>query len=548
MKIIINNFTEFSIDKTKDDISSKTYAISMKNKYFNYQNNEIVLEDVELKKAILDIERLLKGKLLEPKRIIFKTKEISLMLYPRVYNNRMIIDMDIFLKNDEDTYISDYTLTFEKEDIIALYVYLCEIMQKETILNRPDNYKYMFLFVRYLDIDTVKQFCYISDDESIRVGDYVLVDRAGEPSIAIVEQIEFHTKEDSPFTFEKTKEIIRRVDKKEFKNNDDDIEESDEQSYVTTSEFNELKKNFESLKDILHNVNQKLSIKELMKQLVRDDIYSTIFYNKQYNMFIQKTSDIYFIPKYSSSLFTKKELKDLCKESIEIPIIRNNDLSIVYKSAIEICEKENIDYQNDYENKINIIDTSKCILEKIIDSSNTPLEIRQYKYFLESTYENLQLYVRDMDLSENIYNTYKENIGNIIVEKAFVDCTNKIGGIIKNSRIYILSNNITDLSIFEKDTNFGLCVANKDSRFKILDVGTINNIHYIILLHISKDTGFFLKDLSTNVDEYLIQLCKKQTDIDSKSAPLEALTDEWYNRLFFPVGIDNEEKICLLKI
>ncbi len=26
MKIIINNFTEFSIDKTKDDISSKTYA------------------------------------------------------------------------------------------------------------------------------------------------------------------------------------------------------------------------------------------------------------------------------------------------------------------------------------------------------------------------------------------------------------------------------------------------------------------------------------------------------------------------------------------
>lgn len=547
MNIIVNNFSKLNFEKINDELISKKFLLEINNKYFSYKNNNIVIEDVELKNFLIDIERLLKGKYYEPKRVIFKDKTISIVLYPLVYGNRTIMDLQVFLKNEKDIVVSDYTLTLEREDIISMYVYLCQILDKEDRFNLPEDYKYMFLFVRYLDIDSIKQFCYISDDENIRIGDYVLVDRAGNPSVAIVENIEFHTKEDSPFNFEKTKEIIRRLDRKELKNsneNEELEEKEEEESYVTIEEFKSLKKDFEALKDILKQKDNKLSIKELIRQILRDNIYLEVFYNKEFNIFIEKVGDMIYLSKYKSSVFSKKELKGICKNSIYINTYRDSNIKVIYDMAVKLCNENNIEYVDDYIVGDNYIGNIK--LEKVLDlKENKEKEDSFYSYVCQKNYNELLIYCRDIELSENIIKLYKDNVGKIIKEKGYVECSKKIGGLEKNTRFYIFSNHIADLSAFEESTDFGICVANEGSLYKIIEVGEKDNKNYVILLHIDQETGYFLNNIKTNIDDKLIDICKKRMEKEIKDVPLEELTEEWYKRLYFPIGIDKEGRIVI---
>ena len=66
---------------------------------------------------------------------------------------------------------------------------------------------------------------------------------------------------------------------------------------------------------------------------------------------------------------------------------------------------------------------------------------------IKDTYSNLKFYVRDVDIEDKII--YKYKIGDIIYEKAFVDCTKKISGLSKKVRYFILSNKAKDLSKYE---------------------------------------------------------------------------------------------------
>ena len=85
MQIIVNNFTKFKFEKLEDKLLSKKYLIEFENEYIKYRNDNINLENIELKNATLDIERLIKHKLGDaPKRIKFKDEQISLILYPMV--------------------------------------------------------------------------------------------------------------------------------------------------------------------------------------------------------------------------------------------------------------------------------------------------------------------------------------------------------------------------------------------------------------------------------------------------------------------------------
>ena len=106
MQIIVNNFTKFKFEKLEDKLLSKKYLIEyldIENEYIKYKNDNINLENIELKNATLDIERLIKHKLGDaPKRIKFKDEQISLILYPMVYGNRSIIDLQVFLKNKDN--------------------------------------------------------------------------------------------------------------------------------------------------------------------------------------------------------------------------------------------------------------------------------------------------------------------------------------------------------------------------------------------------------------------------------------------------------------
>lgn len=84
---------------------------------------------------------------------------------------------------------------------------------------KKKNKKYYYLTVQYEDYDNNKKYNYISDDTSVGVGDKVLVDMAGTLAIAQVLETGYYSKINAPFPIEKTKKIIKKVDKEiEFEN------------------------------------------------------------------------------------------------------------------------------------------------------------------------------------------------------------------------------------------------------------------------------------------------------------------------------------------
>lgn len=67
----------------------------------------------------------------------------------------------------------------------------------------------------------------------------------------------------------------------------------------------------------------------------------------------------------------------------------------------------------------------------------------EYEKIVNNVYPGLTHYVRDMDLDEELINKYKVN--DIILERAFTDCTSLISGLTKNVRYSIFSNDAHSL-------------------------------------------------------------------------------------------------------
>ena len=92
-----------------------------------------------------------------------------------------------------------------------IYAKWLEIAKKMLVENMD---KYMFLSVHYEDDEiSNRTYYYISDIEDINENDMVLVDRNGYEAIGTVAKIEIFNKLETPFPVEKTKHIIRKVDK-----------------------------------------------------------------------------------------------------------------------------------------------------------------------------------------------------------------------------------------------------------------------------------------------------------------------------------------------
>lgn len=100
--------------------------------------------------------------------------------------------------NEKELEISKSLINKSKEDI------------NEDISTEEKTYYY--LTVRYEDYYSEKEYNYISDDLSIKVGDRVIVDMAGETVIAEVLKTEYCDEFDVPFPVHITKKIIKKVD------------------------------------------------------------------------------------------------------------------------------------------------------------------------------------------------------------------------------------------------------------------------------------------------------------------------------------------------
>lgn len=121
---------------------------------------------------------------------------------------------------------------------------------------------------------------------------------------------------------------------------------------------------------------------------------------------------------------------------------------------------------------------------------------------IETTFANASRYVRDANLDEKLAGKYE--IGQIIHEKAFVDASNRIGGMTTTHRYLILSGYMADFSRFEEDTNWGLHVAKRGSNFKVVDIYTLGDKTQILLLQLPEGFEEVFEN-RTDVEEEFIE-------------------------------------------
>ncbi|MBR2894893.1 MAG: hypothetical protein IKC03_04445 [Oscillospiraceae bacterium] len=172
-------------------------------------------------------------------------------------------------------------------------------------------------------------------------------------------------------------------------------------------------------------------------------------------------------------------------------------------------------------------------------SGNGSFDAEVAQEVANKTYPGLAIYVRDVNLSDEFADKYVPGL--IIREKAFVDASDRVMGMITTHRYLILSNHMAHLAEFEQGTNWGLCVANRDSHFKVLGKHTYRGKTAIVLLHLPDDESWKIyKNCRFSTDDSAYETAIKRFEAKCEMPPVaELTTPEWLERCEFPVGMDS---------
>ena len=124
----------------------------------------------------------------------------------------------IFLKNKKDVpYNLFEELESGKTDNLGVISDIYTDKMKERITKIEDlDKEYYYVSVVYADnMDSFSSYNYLSDDKTVKKGDIVLVNRAGEDVLALVKEAKYYLKYEVPFPVEKTKTIIKKIESDE---------------------------------------------------------------------------------------------------------------------------------------------------------------------------------------------------------------------------------------------------------------------------------------------------------------------------------------------
>ena len=111
---------------------------------------------------------------------------------------------------------------------------------------------------------------------------------------------------------------------------------------------------------------------------------------------------------------------------------------------------------------------------------------------------------------------------------------------ITSHRYLILSGYMTDFSDFEQGTDWGLHVAKRDSKFKVVDIYTVGDKTQILLLQLPEGFEEVFEN-RTDVEEEFIERERKNFEDDLKRDVIEDLTsDLWLKRCEFPLGMSDD--------
>ena len=178
--------------------------IKIKSKYLDYEVFSKVKNE-ELITIIENVENMLFCKYrcvrdIEINRIRFEFNEFETKI-------KFVIKM---CENQE------YVINLSREHVINIYNYLTKYMKTLNKVQMMDfNKKYTYVEVRYVDIYSSRRYSYISEDRSVRIGDIVLVDRAGIKCLAVVENRADYYYENAPYPVLETKRVLKIVTRAE---------------------------------------------------------------------------------------------------------------------------------------------------------------------------------------------------------------------------------------------------------------------------------------------------------------------------------------------
>jgi len=168
--------------------------------------------------------------------------------------------------------------------------------------------------------------------------------------------------------------------------------------------------------------------------------------------------------------------------------------------------------------------------------------VEKLEEVMNRTFSGLMMFVRDVNLPDNIAKKYIP--GMIIREKAFVDASHRVMGMITTHRFGILSNHMAKFEEYEDGMNWGLCVANRDSHFKVLAVHEYSGKTLIVLLHLPNDDDWkIFQKIRSNIEDDMASSAIERFENKCNLEPIPELTTErWLERCSFPIGVSDEGK------
>lgn len=168
-------------------------------------------------------------------------------------------------------------------------------------------------------------------------------------------------------------------------------------------------------------------------------------------------------------------------------------------------------------------------------------QVRALQDALNRTYPGLTMLARDVNLTYEQASKYE--VGMIIREKAHVDASRRVMGMVTSHRYAILSNHMEEPTSEELriGPNWGMRVAKPDSHFKVLGKHTYQGKTVIFLLHLpDDDTWKLFVNTVIDSDAELIRKCIARFEAKCMKPPVPDLAmPNWQDRCQFPLGMDN---------
>mgnify|MGYP003393309526 CR=1 FL=1 len=155
------------------------------------------------------------------------------------------------------------------------------------------------------------------------------------------------------------------------------------------------------------------------------------------------------------------------------------------------------------------------------------------------TFDQCGAFIRDTTLPSGFLEKYQ--VGLLLKDPTFCDASHKIGGFVAPHRFLIISSNAQCLDKIAPQP-WGLCVWPSGSFFKVIDKIVSQSRAQITLLEIPEGLLRFFAQQELAELEQSFALKARQTFEECMNAdPVPELnTDEWRQRLVYPIGIDDQ--------